>query len=289
MRRIGAAAAAALGGGCGGDVAVVGVEVLFDATAAGRSAACGVAFGFGDPPVEAQLRDLRLYVSRVAAIDGDGVEVPIALAADGEWQDDDVALLDFEDQTGACSWGGTAGTNRSVRGWLPAAGRWTGLSFELAVPVDGRHLDIGAAAPPLDVSGLFWGWTTGYKFLTVAVERGAAEGPAPWTADIGSTRCAALSDDRADVACANPNVAAITLTGADPTTTGVVFDLDALVAGVDLTDPALTDCMSGPAERAACAPVFDNLGLDFDTGRCAPAGVGGACSGQSAFRWAESP
>lgn len=281
MRRWTAAITAA-GAGCGaGDVAV---EVVFDATAGDAPVACDTPWDLGGLDIE--LRDLRLYVSRVRALDGDGHEAPLALAADGAWQDGEVALLDFEDGSGACGWTGTPGTNQVIRGWLPSdrpRGGWSGVSFDLAVPVDSRHLDLAEAAAPLDVSGMFWGWTSGYKFLAASVDR---VGVGPWAAEIGSTRCEALSDDRGDVACASANVATITLTGADPTTTGVTLDLGALFAGVDLADPALTACMSGPTEGEACAALFANLGLDFATGESL--GRSG-CSEQTAFRWSAGP
>lgn len=279
MRRCGAAIAFAAGCG-GGDVAV---EVVFDATAGQAQAACGARFDLGG--IEAELRDLRWYVSRVRALDGDGDEAPFALAADGQWQDGEVALLDFEDGSGACGWTGTPDTNRVIRGWLPsrARGGWAGLSFDVAVPADRRHLDLGAASAPLDVSGMFWGWTAGYKFLAASVDRFSV---GPWAAEIGSTQCEALSDDRGAVACAAANVAMITLTGADPTTTAVALDLDGLFAGVPLADPAVTACMSGPTEGEACAPVFANLGLDFATGDCE---AHTECSGQRAFRWSDGP
>lgn len=73
----------------------------------------------------------------------------------------------------------------------------------------------------------------------------------------------------------------MTLRGADPTEVPVAVDLAALVHGIDLR--ANAGCMSSPSEGEACAPLFANLGLAFETGTCRD-----GCA-QHVFRWARTP
>lgn len=172
---------AGLAVGCGAtDVEVV---VSFEA-----SARCGASLPLGDPPAVASLTDLQLYVSEVAAIDAQGGQVPLLLDDDGEWQADDLALLDFEDASGACEWG-TPETNTALRGVLPRGG-WDGVAFDVAVPEERNHLDLGDAEPPLDRSSMFWGWTVGYKFFALGLELDDAPDPDRWAVEIGSIVCA---------------------------------------------------------------------------------------------------
>ena len=58
-------------------------------------------------------------MSRVRLVKADGSEVPVTLTQDGLWQVDDVALLDFENATGACA-NGTEETRDVVEGTVPA-------------------------------------------------------------------------------------------------------------------------------------------------------------------------
>lgn len=59
----------------------------------------------------------------------------MTLDQDGAWQLGDLALLDFEDASGACA-NGTAGMNTTLRGTVPE-GEYTGLSFTIGVPCAG--------------------------------------------------------------------------------------------------------------------------------------------------------
>ena len=112
--------------------------------------------------------DFRFYVSDVALIDADGNAVPVELEQDGRWQYQNVALLDFENGTGACD-NGTAETNSTIVGTVPE-GEYESLQFTLGVPKDLNHEDAAIAPSPLNLTSMWWNWQGGYKFLRVELE-----------------------------------------------------------------------------------------------------------------------
>ena len=140
------------------DTATVPVDLAFRATAAGADAVCGGTYDLTSGQVT--LSDLRFYVSRVALVDTDGNEVPVRLQDDGAWQRDGVALMDFEDASATCE-SGTASEHTSLQVWAPP-GEWDGLAFDLGLPFDQDHGDVGLSQPPLNVAGMFWSWQDGY-------------------------------------------------------------------------------------------------------------------------------
>lgn len=82
---------------------------------------------------------------------------------------------------------------------------------------------------------------------------------------IGSTGCTAAAMTQTPTQCSNPNLAAIDLTGFDPTRSTVIADLATLVATSDLManqpdTPA--GCMASP-EDGDCAGIMGSLGLSF--------------------------
>ena len=112
--------------------------------------------------------DFRLYVSNVSLIDEDGNAVAVELEQDGKWQHQNVALLDFEDGTGACD-NGTTETNTSIVGTVPE-GDYQSLQFTLGVPERLNHDDAAIAPSPLNLTSMWWNWQGGYKFLRVDLE-----------------------------------------------------------------------------------------------------------------------
>ncbi|MEM8637626.1 MAG: MbnP family copper-binding protein [Cyanobacteria bacterium P01_G01_bin.54] len=109
--------------------------------------------------------DFRFYISDVVLLTADGTAVPITLSQDGQWQYENVALLDFEDKTAACA-NGTAETNTQVVGTVPV-GDYQGLAFTLGIPFDLNHEDATLAPSPLNLTSMWWNWRGGYKFLRV--------------------------------------------------------------------------------------------------------------------------
>jgi uncharacterized repeat protein (TIGR04052 family) len=204
-----------------------------------------------------RLTDLRFYVASVQAIRVDGVAVDIRLHPDDQWQQAELALLDFENGTGACD-NGTLATNTVLRGTLPA-GEYRGLLFTIGVPFELNHGDPLLAAAPLDDAAMHWHWRAGYKFMRAGI-RTADDG---FWIHLGSTGCEGTVQNI--TGCRFPNRVEVLLPEFVPGDDSVVVDLAALLRETDLLDTHATDCSSGPAEQS-CEVPFRALGLDFATG-----------------------
>jgi uncharacterized repeat protein (TIGR04052 family) len=203
------------------------------------------------------LSDLRFFVSSVRAIRDDGVAVDLVLQPDDLWQQADLALLDFEDGTGACD-NGTPATNTVLRGTLPI-GEYRGLLFTIGVPFELNHSDPLLAAAPLDDTAMHWHWRAGYKFMRAGI-RTADDG---FWIHLGSTGCEGTVQNI--TGCRFPNRVEVLLPEFTPGDDSVVVDLAALLRETNLLDTHATDCSSGPAEQS-CEVPFRALGLDFATG-----------------------
>lgn len=205
-----------------------------------------------------EFHDLRLFVHGVELLDAAGKATPVALDADGSWQDGKVALLDFEDATGACDDGSTP-TRTIVRGAVPP-GSYSGLRFVLGVPFELNHADPGIAEAPLNLGRLHWGWRAGYKFLRL--EAKAADGKSlqlHW----GSADCEGTVG--AIESCAHPNRAVIEVPQFDAGRDVVRLDLDAILATLNAPGGDAI-CMGEPGD-ADCADVAIDLGLTSDEPR----------------------
>jgi hypothetical protein len=125
------------------------VALKFDAVVGAQAFACGSSYtGLGTPAATATATDFMLYVHNVRLLTATGAEVPVTLTADGQWQADNVALLDFA--PGGAGTGcpnASPETNREVRGTVPA-GTYTGLRFELGLPFERNHQDQTTAVGP---------------------------------------------------------------------------------------------------------------------------------------------
>lgn len=233
------------------------VTVRFEATVGEVPFSCGAQpTGLGVSGATLEAMDNRLYVHDLTLIDADGGEHPVTLDQDGMWQVYDVALLDFEDKTGACA-NGTAEMNGVMSGVVDAHDT-VALRFTLGLPFELNHQDPATAPSPLNLSSLFWTWESGYKFWRFDGRTTAA--PEGFFFHLGSTGCE-TDTDGAVTGCASPNRLTITLDGFDPATHVVRIDLAALTAGVDLDGPDST-CMSGPG-MGDCSPWFGALGLPW--------------------------
>lgn len=224
--------------------------------------ACGRQYdGLGVSRSRYEPMDLRLYVHDVRLVTTDQREVPFVLSED-EFQRQGIALLDFEDASGACK-NGTSRTHTALTGSAPP-GEYTGLRFRVGVPAEQNHQDASTAAAPLDELGLFWSWRMGYLFFRA---EGRTTGlPQGHNVHIGSTACTPPPDGReSGWRCATENVFEVSLSGADPRRQTVILDLARLFAGSDLdrnTDETALGCMSFEGDPE-CAPLFHQLGLRY--------------------------
>ncbi len=237
------------------------MSVRFRATIGEAPITCTGAFeNIGTSHSTLRLQDLKFYVSNVRLVTAAGAEVPLQLEQDGRWQQDDVALLDFEDGTGTCA-NGSKDTRMVVAGQAPA-GTYTGLRFTMGVPFEKNHRDPVTAGAPLNLSRMFWVWNAGYKFLrfdytSTGQPRGAF-------LHLGSTNCSP-NQTRLTIPtnCAHPNRVEVSLPAFDAAKDVVVADFGSLLssANIDVNTPDTAEgCMSGQTDPE-CAPVLSRLGL----------------------------
>ena len=239
------------------------VALHFEATVGDDPLTCGTSYdGIGVTRSSITIADFRFYVSNVRLIRDDGTDRPVALDADGLWQQDDVGLLDFEDGTTSCA-NGTPEVRHVVDGTV-ATGRYTGVRFVVGVPFEKNHREPTLQPSPLNLTRMFWNWNAGYKFLRIDLK--STGQPQGWMIHLGSTGCTPdEGPTRVPVSCRAPNEVAVTLPMFDVDRDVVRFDLRALLAeaNVDINDAdTAVGCMSGPTD-ADCAPIFRRLGLPF--------------------------
>lgn len=247
------------------------LTIRFAARVGDQPFACGASFaGLGADDSEVTPADLRFYVQDVALVDQSGAEAPVTLTDDGRWQQRDVALLDFEDKTGACA-NGTEPTNDTVVGTV-APGQYRGLRFTVGVPFALNHQPLTDAKPPLDLTALFWSWNLGHLFLKAEASAAAAGGAGAqrnvFAFHLGSIACEGKASEGMLTACARPNRATVELSDFDPETNQVVIDFAEIFAESSLQ--SLPGCHSFAGEEACVAP-FSRVGVDWSTGQPAPA------------------
>lgn len=259
------------------------VVITFAARTGDTPVSCGQPLvGLGRSAAQAELRDLRFYVSELALIRRDGSAVAVQLTAGSgasePWQNEALALIDLADGNGACTPGSPA-TNHQVRGLVPA-GAYAGLRFTVGVPHALNHSDVASADAPLDLQAMAWAWQAGRKFMQVEINptagvarRGAATGRS-FLLHLGATGCKGNPVSGETVACARPNRMQVLLPAFDSTRQQVVLDLAMLYAGSDIEHDGggALGCMSGPGDPE-CAPLFQALGMDLASGLALDAGA----------------
>ncbi|MCR9159581.1 MAG: MbnP family copper-binding protein [Nannocystaceae bacterium] len=242
-------------------------------------------------------RDLRFYISDIVLIDSDDNEVALDLDQDSPWQHEGVALLDFEDGSGACE-SGTAETNAQVVGTV-AEGDYTGIRFQIGVPFDLNHTDVNTAEPPLNDVAMNWNWLNGRKFVKIEVNTdNSLEGAGSLEVDQWNVHLGAIcpGDDPtmppgSEDDCIRPGRPQVALSDFDPANDVLVADVGALLDGVnieeDLGAMPVIGCQSlPPADNNTiggvmvtdCDDLWANWGMDWSTGDCAD-----DCSGQTFF------
>ena len=255
-------------GDAGNDAAVDGGPVMeafairFAAQAGETPVACGTPIanvGLGGTQTT-DLIDFRFYVHNVELLTASGTAVPLTIDNESPWQNNGVALLDFEDATGRCT--GTTDMRDVVRGMAPA-GTYTGIRFVLGVPFAQNHADASTAASPLNITALFWNWQGGYKFARIDTSTVVTgETRQAFNIHLGSTGCDGTPAGGVTM-CTAPNRATIELSDFDPETSVIVADYAQLVEGLDLrlnTAATAPGCMSG-ATDPECFEVLPSLGV----------------------------
>ena len=246
------------------------VTIRFQAQVGQEMFACGRQYeNVGLAKSKISGRDFRFYVSSVRLLDSTGKETPVDLDQDGKWQLDDLALLDFENGSGACA-NGTPEMNGQITGKVPE-GPYSGIRFTMGVPFNKNHADPLTQPSPLNLTALFWVWNAGHKFARLDFT--STGNPRGFFVHLGSTGCTP-NDTKLTIptSCKSPNRIEVTFPSFDLTRDAVVADLGALLqdTNVDVSQnkPEAEDagmrmgagCMSGPT-TADCVGLFANFGL----------------------------
>ncbi|MCE9573461.1 MAG: metallo-mystery pair system four-Cys motif protein [Deltaproteobacteria bacterium] len=236
------------------DAAPKAVAIQFAVKFGATPFACGVAVpAMGSPAASYTPTDARFYVHDVELLDADGA-VPVTLDANA-FQGNGVALMDFED---GCGSDGTAELHTAITGTVPDRA-YVGVRFTLGVPADQNFVDLASAPAPLNVTGMYWIWQFGYKFLKLD-----GTSTAPFFLHLGSSGCPGANPEAPPTGpCANPNTVTYTLTGFDPWEQTVVADLGAVLATSDLTTNTTNTapgCMSEP-DDPECLAILPRLGI----------------------------
>jgi len=237
------------------------VTLQFRANVGSQPFVCGnIYHNVGTTNADIVPADFRFYVFNIRLVTTDGKEVALQLDQDHLWQLDNIALLDFENKVPPCN-DGTSQTNSVVHGKI-APGDYTGIRFTLGVPFERDHADASVAPSPLNISGLFWSWQDGYKFLRIDTAFDNVR------VHLGSTECMLGSRPNIVTSCGRPNLGEVQLTGFNPASSVIVADLAALLADSDINSNqpnTAPGCQSDPDDED-CAPIFKNLGVNFDDG-----------------------
>jgi uncharacterized repeat protein (TIGR04052 family) len=266
-------------GGSGGDERLA-IALEFEARVGDEPFACTSTYAVGTAPTTVMPLDFKLYVHDVELLTREGSE-PVELDQDGAFQNGGVALLDFEDDLGSCG-NGTTQTHTTITG-SAKPGDYTGIAFKVGVPEDQNHGNQAIAPSPLNLEGMFWSWTTGYKFLRIDVMAmgheddvgiddadagaGHAGGARGFLVHLGSTMCSGNPAGGEEVICQRANRPEVRLTDFEPSAHKIVVDLAALLEGsnVAMDQGGQPGCMSGGMDPE-CPAIFEQLGLDLATG-----------------------
>ena len=288
-----AVAAASLVACGGGDDGSQAIEIQFSAMAGNTPIGCGsTVTGLGSTAATGDVKDFRFYISQVKMIRDDGLEVPLTLLANDNWNytagSDSVTLIDLENATGSCPTAtGTAATNAVVKGTVPT-GNYTGVKMTMGVPFALNHTDWAnptTTKAPLDIQAMAWNWQGGRKFAKIEVTNPAWASPT-FNFHLGSTGCMGNPATGTQVrSCTAPNRMAFTLAGFNPATQKVAVDITPLLDGTNITinQAGATGCMSGGTDPE-CLNVFKALAIDWKadgTGTGLPINGGAA---QTLFR-----
>ena len=254
--------------GCSGNPTYT---VTFAPLVAGQPFSCSQSYpNIGTSMTTMTPEDFRMYVNSVSLLRAGGETVPLKLTPDKMWQSDTVTLLDFEDGTGQCMTNSPE-TNFDIVGTAPEHSDYTGVQFTIGVPADEDHLNAATAMPPLNQPALWWSWVGGYRYLRIDVGSNANSA---WFFHLGAEACTGASTS--SITCKYPDYPIIALSSFTAKSAKISFDLATLFAdsNLDAMPDGVTDtttgCMSSTADPE-CPPLFDKLGLTFESNDPGPA------------------
>ncbi|MEA5573502.1 MbnP family copper-binding protein [Calothrix sp. UHCC 0171] len=254
------------------------VTIKFAAKVGDQPFNCGSNYKLGKPATTVTPLDFRFYISDIHLIDNKNKSIPLSLNQDGKWQYQNVALIDFENKTGACA-NGTVETRNIVVGKIPQ-GQYKAIKFTLGLPENLNHEDSTLAPSPLNLTSLWWNWQFGYKFARIDFARltksqptdthqhkhGEKEAVNAFFIHLGSTGCQAeTASQKPTTKCTNPNTAIINLANFEPSKNTIVIDIAKLVGDTNLTrnqENTAPGCMSEPNDKD-CTGIMAGFGIPF--------------------------
>jgi uncharacterized repeat protein (TIGR04052 family) len=259
--------------GCGKNEAASSLPtwtLAFDGVVGSESFSCDKSYaGLGTTGSTVQPKDFRFYIYDLDLIADDGTTERLSLEQDQKWQRDNIALLDFSEDQGACATGDSE-VRKIVKGAAPAK-TYTGVEFSLGVPESMNHLDAATAPAPLNRPGMWWSWKGGYKFTRIEVLTAKKN---TFYFHLGATDCTGTVE--AGFKCAANNVPRIKLTGFDPGADQVQFDLKKLYADSDLdaavnfaSGDVVSGCMAFPKD-GECKTLFDKFAISYENSTLSP-------------------
>jgi uncharacterized repeat protein (TIGR04052 family) len=257
------------------------VTLNFLAKVGSADFACGTTYtganSVGTNNTDLVAKDFRFYINDIRLVKADNSEVSLSLNQDGTWQYEGVALLDFENGSGICAstTGPTTAMNSQVKGTIAQTNgvAYTKIKFRLGIPLSLNHLDTGSAPAPLNVSALYWAWTSGRKFARLDFNTSGGGYDTGFNVHLGSVNCTGTTPVSSNVDCNTPNRAEITLNipaGSQTDLTGlsnmrIVADLRAILQDLALgtaDQGGAPGCMSGTTDPE-CRAILTRLGLQF--------------------------
>jgi uncharacterized repeat protein (TIGR04052 family) len=212
-----------------------------------------------------KVTDFRFYIHNIALIrQHDREKVPLELAQDGQWQYQNVAMLDFEN---GCL-NGTPQINTQVVGSLPKDNNfYDGICFTLGIPFNLNHINDATAHAPINMSGMLWSWTTGRKFVRIDGVGDPTGLNQSYVVHLGSTGCVDSDKSRGepDGPCKYPNTPEICFERFDVAKDIVIADAGALLLDANVaynTPQTAAGCMSGNNDPE-CIDIMPKFGIDF--------------------------
>lgn len=232
----------------------------------------------GSAQTDASVADFAFYVHDVRLLTSDGLEVPVTLQ-EGDWQEQGVALLDFQDRDSGCT-GNPKATNKVVLGdYQHSTGtEYSALRFTVGLPEDLNHALPRPSTGILARTDLQWGWAAGYKYLRMDVyPEGGVSRPSDeewfsnkWNLHLGATSCNTEQDEHGNfipgtTVCENPYLIDVEIPGFVPGQSQVLIDYPSAVSEANLSEDisGSVGCMSFDNAPFECAPVFKHLGLKY--------------------------
>jgi uncharacterized repeat protein (TIGR04052 family) len=238
----------------------VAVNLSFQPVLSGQPFGCNKIYrDVGTTKSTVEVKDFKMYVHKLELLDGAGVATPVVLEQDQRWQRNDLALLDFDDATGACAQG-TPETNVAIRGTVPF-GDYTGIRFTVGVADEDNHLDAATSPVPLNEPGMWWSWKGGFKYVRLDVKTRANPS---YYLHLGATACDGTASG--GFSCSSGNSPTITLQTFDLNRDRVMFDVGKLWADVDIDHQIdfqsdfVQGCMAFEGDPE-CPAVFARLGM----------------------------